>query len=256
MYPTLIHIYGPLAIHSYGLMILIGLLCYTWLVLNNPRREKLLTKEQLFTILGYGIITGFVGGHLLYVLTENRTLQALVTPVGFSILGSVIGVILFLHLYLRAQRIPELPFFDLITTYAPIIQAFGRIGCFLAGCCYGSPTTLPWAITYTNPEVEAPLCVALHPSQLYSAVLLFGLTFLLAGVLQYRFKKPGQMLGMYLALISAERFFIDFFRYDHTALDSFCSSISPYQGVALLLFSFSLVLLWVVSRKKNHGAHS
>ncbi len=248
MYPRLFHIYGPLYIHSYGLMIVIGLLVFAWLFLRHPAREALLDKEQFFTTVSWSIISALVGGHLLYVLTSQPTFEALITPSGLSILGSVIGVFVFLLLYLRYQKIPVLPFMDLASMYAPIVQGFGRIGCFLAGCCYGSPTSVPWAVVYTNPDVEAPLCIALHPSQLYSAALLFGISFLLSGWLQYRFKKPGQLVALYLILVSAERFITDFFRTDHQL------PLSSYQLISLLMMCGALGWLILLSRSNRGNA--
>ena len=241
MYPTLLHIYGPLYIYSYGFMIVLGLVIYSWFTLNNPRHKGIVTTDQFFSIVSWAIISGLVGGHLLSVITEDPSLESLLSFDGFSILGTIIGVIAFLLVYFAWYRTPVLPLLDFFSAYAPIIQGFGRIGCFLAGCCYGKSSTMPWAITYTNSAVEAPLCIALHPSQLYSALLLFGIAIFLGGWLQYRLKKPGYVFGFYVALISIERFVIDFFRYDHTSL------ISPYQVLSLLLLAFSTAWLIALS---------
>lgn len=245
MYPKLLQIYGPLAIHSYGLMIVLGITVFSWLTLRHPRRQSLFSSEQFFSLVTWSIVAGLVGGHLLFVLVEEPTLQALIMPYGFSVLGSIAGVLGFLFFYLRRLQIPTLPFFDLIAIYAPILQGFGRIGCFLAGCCYGRPSTLPWAIIYTNPNVEAPVCTPLHPSQLYSAAFLFIIAALMHFYAQHIFKKQGQLICLYIMLVSLERFLTDFFRDDHG--ESFLSS---YQYLALAAMAVSLLFFFIIQTSK------
>lgn len=266
MIPVIAHI-GPLTIQSYGVSIVAGLLLFTWLLLRHPNRAAIITQEQLLNVISLAAIVGIVGGHILYVLAEPElSLWDILLPWrGLAILGSVIGVFAFLLIYLPLAKIPMLPFMDLCAIHAPLLQAFGRIGCFLAGCCYGIPTNLPWAIVYTNPATYAPLCIALHPSQLYSAALLFGVFLLMYFVLQYKFKQPGQLVCWYFILIGLERFVSDFFRAEHqeTALVTLGAlhfgtwysgtmSLSLYQLIALaMVSSASIVLLLTITKQRQ-----
>ena len=249
MYPVLLHLYGPLSIHSYGAAIVVGLLLFTYLVLHHPQRAKLVSSEQLFDIMTVGIVAGLIGGRLLYVISEQHAeswTSLLFSLQGFSLLGSVIAIVASLAVYLQVHRIPALPFLDLVAIYAPLLQAAGRIGCFLAGCCYGAPASVWWAVTYTHPEVDAPLCMALHPSQLYSAGILVCIFLVLRFVIQHRVTKPGQLIGCYLMLMSAERFITDFFRFDHHQLVGQWG-MSVYQWISLAIFAAAATLLFFIS---------
>ena len=93
----------------------------------------------------------------------------------------------------------------------PLGQFFGRIGCFMAGCCYGAPADLPWAVTFTNPQSLCPIREPLHPSQLYEAILALGVFGLLYGV-RTRKRFDGEMLLAYFALAGLVRFVVEFFR--------------------------------------------
>jgi phosphatidylglycerol:prolipoprotein diacylglycerol transferase len=93
----------------------------------------------------------------------------------------------------------------------PVGQFLGRIGCFMAGCCYGSPSTLPWAVTFTNPQTLCPLRVPVHPAQLYEAFLSLGVF----GALSFwktRKSYDGQLILAYFCLAGAVRFLVEFFR--------------------------------------------
>lgn len=240
---TLLHIYGPIAIHSYGLMIAIGLLAFIYLCRRDPRFKALALAPSFSSILMVGIAAALLGGRTLYFYTYPHNYHGLTSffafyEGGYSILGAVIGVLAIVPAYLRYLKIPILPFLDLIGTYAPLLQSISRIGCFLAGCCYGIPTSQPWGIIYTDTQSVAPLHVCLHPTQLYSATLM-----LLIFAFQYfigrrLFTKAGQMLWSYLLLASLSRFIVDFWRGDRL-LDSVL--ISENQQVAIAIFGVALI---------------
>jgi phosphatidylglycerol:prolipoprotein diacylglycerol transferase len=178
MSAILIHLWGPFAIHTYGLFIAIGLVIFTMLVMRDLRFKKLCLEDSFFDIVAVGIIAAIFGGRLLYVFSEQESLHSLIDfftfwQGGLAILGGVIGVIIGLSLFLYYKKIPILPFFDLISIYAPLLQAISRLGCFYAGCCYGVSCNFTWAVIYTDPNGYAPLNIYLHPTQLYSASILF-----------------------------------------------------------------------------------
>ncbi len=215
MSPTLFPIYGSLGIKSYGFCIAVGVLLVTYLALRDPRRKRLLTTDQFLSLLSWTIIAGTLGGWIMAIITEHPQTIEEVFSAGLSILGCVIGIFLFLLWYLHANKLPLLPILDLFGTYVALAQSFGRVGCFFAGCCYGLPATVSWAVTYSDTESYAPTCVPLHPSQLYSAGVLFLIFLFIYGYLRHVLKKPGQLMSSYLLLISIERFCTDYFRTDH-----------------------------------------
>ena len=115
---------------------------------------------------------------------------------------------------------------DLVATYAPLLQAISRIGCFFAGCCYGQPTLHSWAIS----SVE---CVSTHPTQLYSAASL-ALLFLVMYAIRRIQLAPGQQFCIYLFFMSLERFVVDFWRADQE-FTSIITTFSVAQITALFL---------------------
>ena len=249
---TLLHIYGPIAIHSYGLMIALGLLIFIYLVRRDPRFKKLDLENYFSSLIMIGIVAAIIGGRLLYFYSYPQTYTGLASffafyEGGFSILGSVLGVLLTLPAYLLYAQIPILPLLDLVSIYGPLLQSVSRLGCFFAGCCYGMPTTKPWAITYTDTGSVAPLYVCLHPTQLYSSALLLLIFAFQYFVGRHYFKKTGQLICSYLMLISAERFFVDFWRGDRMT----DAPLSINQYVAFGIFSAALIGFLITSYRRS-----
>ncbi len=88
---------------------------------------------------------------------------------------------------------------DIVAIYAPLLQSIARIGCLFAGCCHGIATTVPWAISYNDPTSFAPLGIPLHPTQIYSSLLLFGI-FLILRFVATKPQPAGKILTLYLYL--------------------------------------------------------
>jgi phosphatidylglycerol:prolipoprotein diacylglycerol transferase len=253
MYPRLFHIYGPLYIQSYGFAIAVGILVFIYLFLHHRGRKKLITNEQFYTGLGWVITASLIGGHVWYVLSEYHEIESwyeiFIPWTGLSLLGGIIGGGICAYIYFLRNKIPTWPVLDIIGIYLPLVQCFGRIGCFFAGCCHGITTTVPWAVTYTHPEVQAPCYLPLHPSQLYSAALLGGIFVLMYCVLQYRFKKPGQLFALFIILTSLERFITDFWRADHKP--EWYGNFSVNQQLAGILLLLGSTLFIVQTHRKK-----
>ncbi|MFH1831634.1 MAG: prolipoprotein diacylglyceryl transferase family protein [bacterium] len=254
MFPRLIHIYGPLWIQSYGVMIAIGFLAFLYCTYRHPLRKRLVSGEVYLNAVFLGLIAGIFGGRILFVLTDFREFASNWVDMfypwigGFSVLGSIIAVLVTVPLYLKKHIKQEgqvLVIFDLAGVYGPLMQSIARIGCFLAGCCYGVPVGghVWWAVTFTDSVGSAPLCIALHPAQIYSSLFLLGI-FIVMRVLVANFMfRPGQLLFLYLILESIERFSVDFFRGDRGALTYLLSQV---QMISIMLFAFALLgFLWV-----------
>ncbi len=235
---TLLHIYGPIAIHSYGLMIAIGLLLFMFLLRKDPRYKAMHLEPHFSVIVMIGIIAAIIGGRLLFFFTHPEQLKTLFSffafyEGGFSILGSVIGVLVTLPAYLAYVKIPVIPFLDLVSIYGPLLQSVSRIGCFLAGCCFGVPTTAPWGVIYTDPHSIAPLYVCVHPTQLYSSILLMLIFAFQYFVGRKLFQKKGMLVCSYLFLIAFERFILDFWRGDRI-LDALHLSVNQYVALGIM----------------------
>lgn len=252
MHPELLHIYGPISIQWYGLMIFIGIVVFTYFVLKDPRRKKLISTDQFFDLVTLGIATGIIGGRLLFVLTNRHDISSLYDCIaiwdgGFSVLGSIVGILCIVPLYLRAKKIRALELLDLVSIYAPLLQSIARIGCFLAGCCYGCQTSVFWAVRCFGDCQDA--CVLVHPTQLYSAFSLFLIFMIMRFCANFLGKKPGQLLILYIILESVERFVVDFWRGDREFLanSGFFAIFSLHQYVAMALCVVALIILFTIA---------
>lgn len=252
MYPIIFPLWGPFNINSYGCMIALGVIVVTTLLKRDPQTRLLMSFEQLSNVIIMSIISGVIGGRLLTALCNPEQFNSYIEIFqlykgGFSILGCVLGIFFVTGTYLYLNNISALKTLDLIALYAPLLQAIARLGCFLAGCCYGSHSTMPWAITYTHPACFAPLRIALHPTQLYSSFLLLSI-FGIMWVLHKRQFPQGMLLSIYLLLIGLQRFGVDYFRGDRITI-MYGLSYDQYIAVAIMLISFGYI---VAIRLKIH----
>lgn len=210
--PELIHLHGPLGIHSYGLFIALGITIGITASRYNKRFKQLHLENVYLDIIMVSIIAGVVGGRVLAVISEPFLYPHWYDwfafwQGGYSILGTIIGVVAIVPLYLKKLNIPIIPFFDLAAIYAPLCQSIARLGCFTAGCCYGITTESGCAVIYTNPYSLAPHNIAIHPTQLYSSALLLCIFLIMYFIGQRICKNNGDLFVLYLTLASLERFF-------------------------------------------------
>jgi phosphatidylglycerol:prolipoprotein diacylglycerol transferase len=132
----------------------------------------------------------------------------------------------------------------------------GRLGCLMAGCCYGKPTTVAWAITFTDPaanfNVGTPLNVPLHPTQLYESAA--GLVILLAllAIERRANSYAGRTFWSFVGLYAVLRFVIEFYRGDDRGL--VFGAISTSQFISLILLPLSLFMLWYLGRPERPAA--
>lgn len=238
--PLSIHLFGSFSVHIYGAMIALGVVAFLVAFNYDKERKKLLTMDQVYTLVALSIVAGVLGGKLLYLLEcvgECSNWNDLFSfwNAGFSVLGAFIAVPLSISWYMYKHHLSIIKSFDRAVIYVPLTFAISRIGCFFAGCCYGIPTTCFTSVLYTDPESLAPLCESLHPTQLYSAFLEFLLFLFMYKIGQKKFKKTGQLFGIYFALMSLERFTVDFLRGDRTLIsNSFSFSQIAAGGIGMV----------------------
>ena len=244
---------GGFTIHGYGLMIGIGIIAAYWAADYRSKRYHL-DPDHLFWILIWGVGCGLLGAKLLYYITIWREILAdprklLDIAGGFVVYGGIIGGIAAGYVYCRVRKIDFLRYLDLVVPSVALAQGFGRIGCFLAGCCYGVACDGPFSVTFTNSDY-APNGVALFPSQLVSSGLDF-LHFFLLCFLARRNDRPGRIGAFYLLFYSIGRFCIEFFRGDLERGQ--VGGLSTSQFISLFTAAAGLVFLILLSRKKEPG---
>ena len=241
-------------------MAAMGLICGLILIVKLGSTRGI-DPDKLWNLGIVAILSGVVGSKVLMLLVDFgyysehpseifalSTLQA-----GGVWSGGLVLAIVMCVWYMRRNDMPVLASCDVFAPGLALGHAFGRLGCFAAGCCYGRETHVPWAVTFKNPLaaqiVGTPLDVPLHPTQLYEFVLeIFNCIFLVW--LLRRKKFEGQVIGAYLILYGVGRYFIEFFRGDPGRGELF-GFMTGTQGISMLLVLAGGVLwLWRVPLRK------
>jgi len=242
MYNDIIKI-GSITIYGYGLMIGIGVIC-ALLVASRRAKNKGLNPDVVYSLGIVALIFGFIGAKLLYCIIEikeffNNPLQIL-SGSGFVVYGGLIGGILAAMIYCRKKRLSFFRYFDLTAPSIALAQGFGRIGCFLAGCCYGCETNSFIGIIFHNSAI-APNDIKLIPTQLLSSA---G-NFLFAAILLLYARKErraGKIGALYLILYSIGRFIIEFFRNDYRGS---IGVLSTSQFISIIILAIGLALFFM-----------
>ena len=234
---------GGLTVHGYGLMIGIGVICAIFLAHFRAKRKGL-SSDAVWSMALLALIFGFVGAKLLYVLTDLQTILynplIIITGNGFVVYGGIIGGAAAVLIYCRVKKLGFLKYFDLIIPSVALAQGIGRIGCFLAGCCYGRETDCALGITFTQSQF-APNGVRLIPTQL---IMSAGDLLITAVLLLFarRDRKGGQVGGLYLILYSVGRFSVEFFRGD--TIRGFIGPLSTSQFVSIFTLILGVLLFF------------
>lgn len=219
MHPILFHL-GRLDIHTYGVLVAAGFMVGLWIAGRRARSEGL-TPEQIMDLGVWLILAGMAGGKLFHIIffwddfiTDWRTQGWASLREGFVFYGGFIGAVLATIVYTRVKRLPLWKVADACAPSVALGHAFGRLGCFFNGCCFGKACSLPWGIRF--PEGHLTHGWPVHPTQLYEAA---GNIAIFAGLSAfYRHKRfDGQVWWLYVLSYGALRFVVEFFRGDYDA---------------------------------------
>lgn len=215
MHPELFR-FGPVVLSSYGFMIAVGFLLAILLAIYRARKSGL--NADIISGLGiFGIAGGFIGAKLLFIIVEIKNIYAhpsilLDISNGFVVYGGLIGGALAGYIYCRIKKVDFIEYFDLAAPSIALAQGFGRIGCFLAGCCYGKETSWTLGVIFTD-SPYAPDGIRLIPTQILSSTGDFLITIILL-LYARRKRRNGKIAGLYLILYSVGRFSVEIFRDD------------------------------------------
>lgn len=264
MHPILLKI-GPLTIHTYGFMMALGVAMGLWFIYVQAKKAGL-DAPRIMDAAFYTIIVSLIGAKLILLagdislyLSNPRELFSLARSGGVFQGGLTFGVIFALW-YFRRKKIPTWATADIIGPALALGHGFGRIGCFSAGCCYGSECALPWSAVFRNEYASGltgvPLNTAVHPVQLYEAALNF-LNFLVLFLILKRKKFDGQVFSLYIVNYSVIRFLTEYFRGDHGENVYFLrgasalSSLSYPQLYCILGVIAGIALAVILKRRKR-----
>jgi phosphatidylglycerol---prolipoprotein diacylglyceryl transferase len=254
VYPELFKV-GPFTVYTYGVLLaasyLLGLRLAMW------RAKKWgLDPNRVLDLGIYIIIAALVGAKLLLLVVDfdqfkdPRELLNL-ARLGGVFYGGLLLAVIVAFWYIARHR---MPFWTTCDVFAPGIalgHVTGRLGCLAAGCCYGKPTDVPWAIVFTNPlaatNVGTPLGIPLHPTQLYEA----GAALVIVTVLLVTERRgrlfAGRTFWSYMFLYAVSRYVIEMYRGDPrgTVFGIFSTS----QFISIVLGPLSLFMLFWLSRR-------
>jgi phosphatidylglycerol:prolipoprotein diacylglycerol transferase len=254
MHPILFEI-GRFPVYTYGVLLAAAYLLGLQFALVRARTRGL-DPNRVMDLGIWIIISALAGAKLLLLIVDFKTfgrsaadLLTLVRSAGVFY-GGLIAAVATALWYLRRHRMPMWTVTDVFAPAIALGHVVGRMGCFFAGCCFGSPTSVPWAITFHSPyaaqNVGTPLNVPLHPTQLYEA----GAELLILGVLlateRWGRPFPGRTFWAYMFLYGISRFVIEVYRGDPRGT---IGAFSTSQFLSLIIVPLSIVMLIVLGRR-------
>ena len=218
MRPILFEI-GPVVVYAYGTLYLLGLFLGLWLARRYMIRQGL-SPNRVDIALGATIFTAFIGMRVLHIWLypnpkEALTWQEFLLRGGMYYGGFLAGLLVLVGVsFLLFRRVA--PILDAVVIGIAAGHALGRIGCFLAGCCYGRPTDLPWGVIFTNRiahiSAGTPLGIRLHPVQIYESALEGLLALFLIYLARTAWLGTGALFATYLLGYGTIRFGLEFLR--------------------------------------------
>jgi phosphatidylglycerol---prolipoprotein diacylglyceryl transferase len=256
MHPVLFD-FGAFTIYSYGVLLAAAYLLGLQFALMRARSRGL-DSQRVMDLGIWIIISALVGAKLLLLIVDFRQLTdsprdlLSLARSGGVFYGGLIAAVTVALLYLRRHKLPLWTTTDVFAPGIALGHVVGRLGCLLAGCCFGRETSVPWAITFHNPAALAqgtPLGVPLHPTQLYEAgAEALILVFLLATERRGR-PFPGRTFWSYMLLYGISRFIIEFYRGDSRGM--VFDAVSTSQFVSIILVPLAVVMLFVLGRRPD-----
>ncbi|CAN5678316.1 prolipoprotein diacylglyceryl transferase [soil metagenome] len=255
MHPILFEI-GGFPVFTYGVLLAAAYLLGLQFAIVRGRQRGL-DPNRTMDLGIWIIISALVGAKLLLLIVEWQTFTRdwnelfTLARSGGVFYGGLIAAVVVALWYLRRHKMPMWTVTDAFAPGIALGHVIGRMGCLFAGCCFGRPTDVPWAITfhseYAAQNVGTPLNIPLHPTQLYEAgAELLILAFLLATEHKGR-PFAGRTFWGYMFLYGISRFIIEFYRGDaRGAVGAFSTS----QFVSMLIVPLSLIMLYLLSRRR------
>lgn len=241
---------GNFTVHSYGLLIAVGVILAVILAMKRAGKKDL-DSEVVLNMAIICVIFGFLGAKILYVFENFQAFLedplSVIGSSGFVVYGGIaIGVVAII-LYCRIKNYSFFRYFDLLMPSVALGQAFGRLGCFCAGCCYGKETDAFWGVVFPEGSF-APAGVPLIPTQLISSAGDFLIMIILL-LFSKKAKKVGDVGALYLLLYGIGRFLVEFLRQNEQG------GIGMFTTAQIMSFIFIAVsvILFVRNRKGRNA---
>lgn len=241
---------GGFELRWYGIIVAIAVIVAV-LVSMLRVKEVGATREQVLAVVPWAIVGGIVFSRLLHVIDQWHhyypdNLWGIFGFEGMTIFGVILGGTLVGVVYIKLRGFP-VGKIDLVAPGAILAQAVGRVGCIINGCCYGTSTSLPWAVLYTHPDSIAyrdGVTWGSHPTQAYELLwdlVVFGLLWHLKG----RLRPEGALFLVYLCAYSFGRMFISVLRVN----DPFLFGLKQAQVISIVVLVVAVpLLIWLFKR--------
>jgi phosphatidylglycerol:prolipoprotein diacylglycerol transferase len=265
-----IPIFGGVKVFGYGAMLVLAFLGSIQTATWRARREKL-NPDVILDMAFWVFFTGLVGARLFYCVqywghgVNNIVDVFQYWKGGIVYYGGILGGVIAFFVYRHFRPFPLRPYLDVMAPAIAVGTFFGRLGCFLNGCCYGDVCNLPWAMSFPkfSPaweyEVnrglippEAAHSLALHPTQLYSALDALVILILLLAYYPLR-RRDGEVLGLLMITYPITRFLIEYLRNDEGV---FFAGLTISQNISIVLFAGGLAYWYWLSRLDRKPAAS
>ncbi|MFY9255726.1 MAG: prolipoprotein diacylglyceryl transferase [Fuerstiella sp.] len=261
-------------VFGYGFMMFVGFSTGTFLASRRAQTVGM-NPDVIWDLMMWLLIPGIIGARIVYLLQNwNRVLGgkqglAFVKSVvalwdgGIVFYGCIIGGVAGLLVFCRRNKIRPLQLLDVIMPSLFVGLGFGRIGCFLYGCCFGAPCELPWAVQFPSDSMtyqvlserglqflsaDQQLTIPLHPTQIYSSILAFAL----GGLLSWYFRRrpfEGAVLALGWIIYPINRFVLEIIRDDEPGRLGTAFTFSQLMSIGL--FISGCVLMFVLQKKHS-----
>jgi len=256
---------GPVTVHGYGLMIAIGVMVAI-LVADKRSMKRGVNGDYVYTLTLLTVVLGFMCAKVLFIITYLEDFLAsplaFIRGSGFVVFGGIIGGVATIWGYCKYKKLNFVDVFDIVVPSVALAQGFGRIGCLLAGCCYGRETESPIGIVFTHSDF-APNNVRLMPTQIMMSIgdfIIAAVLFWISnrvekkimkekGLEQRPFGCGGQIGLCYLILYSIGRFGVEFFRNDYRGSVGILST-SQFIAVLVALVCAVIYYFGFIRKKK------
>jgi phosphatidylglycerol---prolipoprotein diacylglyceryl transferase len=261
MYPELFRI-GNFPINTYGVFLALAFLCAILITVRLAARDGL-PREKIYDLSLWMLLASLIGSKILMLFVEPEYRQNPLQLLSLDFLrsggvfyGGLIGAVLAGYFLMRRYNLPWWKTADACAPGIALGNFFGRQGCFAAGCCWGTPTSLPWGVKFTelgHQITGVPIDVYLHPTQLYESFSML-IVFLFLLWLHKHKRFSGQVILLYALIYSVIRFMIEFVR-DNKRSDllglTSLTGLSTSQLISILIGITALVLLVIRWRKSS-----
>lgn len=249
MHKIFLHL-GALTLYWYGVLVAIGFLTGLWTASRRALKANLSPEKVLD--LGPWLIGGaIIGARALFVISYwDEFFQGkpwwkvfMIQEGGLVFYGGLIGAVIAGSFQMWRLKLPFWKLADVLAPSVSLGHMFGRLGCFMNGCCYGAPTQCFWAVYF--PQGHEMAGIGVHPTELYEAALNLMLYLGLAWFYPRR-RYDGQVFALYMICYAIVRWTVELFRGDYVNPTPF---FTPGQKLSYILLAAGLAAIWWLPRR-------